>query len=123
MHAGTERPVFLSAYAHHRYGGVPYMNIAMPLPGSNLTSILRVDPGTLGGLVLTTRRMRGFAGDEGVYLVTRWGELRLPMHETLIIGPASGRAGEVAATHEVHVIGLRALRLTYHIRPKAITEP
>ncbi|MCO4773388.1 MAG: YndJ family protein [Deltaproteobacteria bacterium] len=118
LHRGTERPVFVSAYSHHRHGGVPYVNIAMPLPGSNLTSILRVDPGTLGGIVFTTRRRRGFAGDAGIFWVTPVGELRLPMHETLILGPAAGRDGELAARHQIHVLGLLALELTYLVTPR-----
>lgn len=122
LHAGTERPVYVAAYATHRHQGVPYMNIAMPLPGANMSSILRADPGTLGGLVLTTTRRRGFAGDEGIYLVTRFGELRLPMQETLILGPAAGRAdGDLAASHEVHFLGMKVLTLTYLIVPRDTT--
>lgn len=116
LHRGTDRPVFVAAYSHHRHEGVGYANIAMPLPGGNLASILRVDPGTLGGLVYTTRRTRGFAGDEGIFYVSRLGALRLPMHETLVVGPAAGREGELAAHHEIHVLGRVALRLHYHLR-------
>ncbi len=119
-HPDGERPVFVAAYAVHRDRGVPYMNIAMPLPGANLSSVLRVDPGSHGGLVLTTRALRAFAGDEGIYLVTPWGEWALPMHETLVIGPAVGRGpDDLAARHEVHVLGLRVLELTYLIEPSA----
>jgi len=116
VHRGTDRPVFVAAYSHHRHGGVGYANIAMPILGGNLTSILRVDPGTLGGLVYTTRRTRGFAGDEGIFFVTPLGPLRMPMQETVIIGPAAGREGELAAHHEIRVLGMVALRLHYHLR-------
>jgi hypothetical protein len=121
LHAGTERPVTLASYATHRHQGVSYMNIAMPLPGANMSSILRVDPGTLGGMVLTTTRRRGFAGDEGIYLVTRFGELRLPMQETLILGPAAGRAeGELAASHVVSCLGMKVVTLTYLLVPRDV---
>jgi len=93
----------------------------MPLPGANMSSILRVDPGTLGGMVLTTTRRRGFAGDEGIYLVTRFGELRLPMQETLILGPAAGRAeGELAASHVVSCLGMKVVTLTYLLVPRDV---
>lgn len=120
VHRGADRPVFVAAYAVHRDRDVAYMNIAMPLPGANLSSILRPDPGTHGGLVLTTNRLRGFAGDEGIYLVTRFGEVRLPMQETLVIGPAAERSeGDLAARHEVRILGVRILTMTYLLTPGA----
>lgn len=109
-------PVYVAAYATHRDpAGQVYMNIAFPLPRANLTSVLRIDhdPARPGGLSLTSCAIgQDDAGDQGVYLVTALGALRLPMNETIWVW---NEAGQVRARHVLWVAGLRALELEYAI--------
>lgn len=126
-------PIYVAAYSSHAREGVRYMNIAFPLPGCNLTSALRMDARAQGGVslsTLATRRGRR-DGDQGVYLVTRWGALRLPLDETIEVWDASLDAGwearlappegvraedvAVLATHDMWLLGMRYTRLVYFL--------
>lgn len=109
-------PVYVAAYAAHRDpAGQVYMNIAFPLPWSNLTSVLRLDhdPARPGGLVLTTCSTgQDDWGDQGVYLATALGAIRLPLSETLWVWrDAEG----LRARHVMWLCGLNYLELTYAI--------
>lgn len=127
------RAVYAAAYAHHRVDGRTYMNIAFPLPGGNVTSILRPETIVEGGsssLLLTTRPRGEGPGDEGVYFVTGGFGVRLPTDETIEVweagrerfGPPPGArlpaATRVAARHRIRVLGRPALTLLYYIFPK-----
>ncbi|MCB9559524.1 MAG: YndJ family transporter [Kofleriaceae bacterium] len=130
------RPMYVAAYATHRAAGVGYMNIAFPLPGGQLASVMRMDPaagaaGAAGAVVLTSHD--DGTGDAGLYLALRLGRrlrwLRLPMHETLALwtaamaeAPPALRAMATPATtvlarHELTLLGVRYLTLDYVIGP------
>lgn len=102
------------------------MNIAFPLPWSNMTSILRMEAAP-GGLALTTLPRTDGHGDEGVYLVTRFLPIRLPFNETITVWheeapanvPAGAEQGCVLARHDMWCCGLRFLTLDYEL----ILEP
>ncbi len=127
------RAMYVAAYATHVTAGIPYMNIAFPLPGGHLASILRLDrlPGDGGALVLSTRT----GGDAGIYLVARgfgrcW-PLRLPLSETVRVwttrdpdAPADLRAAAPAgattiARHDLWLAGLHYLTLDYAMTDQA----
>jgi hypothetical protein len=114
----TGEAVYVAAYAQHQHADVPYMNIAFPLPWSNMSSLLRIrnleEPERPGGLVLSTRLEDGSAGDEGVYLATALCPIRLPLNETIHVW-YDEREGEVQATHDMWLFGLRYLRLNYTV--------
>lgn len=109
-------PVYVAAYATHRDPeGQVYMNIAFPLPWSNMTSVLRIDhdPARPGGLTLTSCSMgQDDTGDQGVYLATAIGALRLPFNETIWVWC---EGGEVRARHVLWAAGMPALELEYAI--------
>ncbi len=115
--------VYAAAYALHRHEGIPYMNIAFPLPGGSLTSILRLDPvpGRPGGLALGTLPAGDKHGDEGVYYANRWLPIRLPLNEliTVWVEPSEerdervGTDAPVRARHDMWLFGLRYLRIDY----------
>ena len=114
----TGEAVFVALYAHHERGGVRYVNIAVPLPGANLSTVLR--PRTLpeGGLELTTDA----PGDPGLYLVTPLGAFALPMAQRFRVWPAGTRGAPAApvdadlvATHEMWLLGRQFLTVTYGI--------
>lgn len=128
---GDGRAMYVAAYSTHRAGDVAYMNIAFPLPRANLASILRMENGTDGGVVLTTRNPRGQAGDAGIWLVLLIGgrslPIKLPMAETIEVWPVGGRGAPedlaaaapapatVLARHRVWLLGIELLKLDYAI--------
>lgn len=121
--------LYVAVYSTHRRGDRAYMNIAFPLPGGNLTSILRMDH--LGdGVTVSTRA----GGDCGIYLALRllgrtWA-LRLPMSETIEVWTADdrsapealrqwGRGWQLLARHRLWICGLPYLTLDYAMRRRA----
>ena len=120
----TGTAIYVAVYATHRLDDRPYMNIAFPLPYSNLTSVLTVE--RLGaadpdGVVLSTDG----GGDAGIYVRTPIGPLRIPMDESIRVWsadmedafpPGFDRDGsDLFARHEVTLLGRRFLRLDYRI--------
>ncbi|GAB3023661.1 hypothetical protein [Natronobiforma cellulositropha] len=123
----TGRAVFVALYTTHEREGVTYANVAVPLPWSNLSTVLR--PEALGsrgntadaGVRFTTRG----GGDGGLYLVTPLGAFRLPMHQRFRVwpvdAPGAPRApvpeATLVATHEMWLFGRQFLTITYGIVP------
>ena len=120
----TGAAIYVALYATHRLDGTPYMNIAFPLPWTNLTSVLSVErlgDGDPGGVELST----GTGGDAGIYLRTQLGPLRLPMDETIRVSASGADVGvdaglegsdaDLYARHEVRLFGRRFLELDYRM--------
>ncbi|WP_435180116.1 hypothetical protein [Halorussus sp. AFM4] len=121
--------VFVAIYAHHERDGTRYVNIAVPLPGANLSTVLRPENSDddRGGVELTT--LGGPAdGDEGLYLATPLGNVALPLDQRFRVRPAEGDASDlgddapsratgedaaVVASHEMWVFGRRFLTIRY----------
>lgn len=104
------RSMYVASYETHTQEGVRYLNVAFPLPGCNLTGVLR--PENDGdGLVLSSHRDAG--DDAGLYLGTPVGLLRLPLSERLRLQPDGD--GGVDAVHEVDLRGRRLVTLAYDI--------
>lgn len=119
--------VFVAIYATHDHDGVTYANVAVPLPGCNLSTVLRPEAiegaaeGT--GVAFTTDG----PGDGGLYLVTPLGPLDVPMSQSFRVWPA-GAAGapespvadaDLVATHEMWLAGRQFLTITYGIARSA----
>lgn len=115
--------VFVAIYAHHDREEIRYVNIAVPLPRGNLSTVLRPENLADGGLELTT--LDGEAeGDEGLYLATPVGSVALPLDQRFRVWPADssdpsaptdlsrGRA-TVVATHEMWLFGRQFLIIRY----------
>ena len=117
----TGEAVFVAMYGHHRAGGVTdaagerYVNIAVPLPAANLSTVLRPehldDAPTPGGVRLTTRA----PGDPGLYLATPAGAFALPMAQTFRVWPDAGDDSRLRATHEMWALGAQFLTVEYEI--------
>lgn len=126
----SEEAVFVALYASHERNGERFVNIAAPLPGANLSTVLRIEHLPLGeredgrtGVELTTRG----DGDPGLYLVTPAGAFALPMEQRFRVWPAGadgapaaadGRAALVA-THEMWILGHQFLTVEYGIRAES----
>ncbi len=132
--AGDEgEALYVAAYSSHLRDALRYMNIAFPLPGCNMTSVLRLDPYPPRGLALSTRPVDSAPhdGDQGVYLATPLGALRLPLDEVIEVWDAASdpswpvslgvpegverEAVKALARHDMWCFGLRYLRLTYYL--------
>ena len=123
----TGESIYAAAYSHHSFAGRTFMNIAFPLFGGNLTSILRLShlaDGSAGIALSSLPPAGGPPGDEGIYFVLAGGGIRLPMNEVIHIRPRTkadrvdapgGARTELLATHDMFLLGLRFLSLRYYI--------
>jgi hypothetical protein len=109
----SARANYVAVYSTHRAPDGLLLSSAFPLPFSSLLGVLRFEDGPKEGGVLLSSRPREGEGpsDEGMFLVTALGALRLPVDERLEVW----FDGEVRATHDVHVLGLHAFTLTYTV--------
>lgn len=130
---GTERAMYVAAYATHRARGNTYMNIAFPYPGGNISSILHMSCLREGnaatyGIVLSTWPRVHAGGDQGVYYANRLLPVRLPINETITVwavdkkdAPFNVRVTAanvvVLARHEMWLFGIKFLELDYEIFP------
>lgn len=108
---GTRRMTYVGVYDRYVGAGRPFLRVAFPLPGANLTGILRLENDG-DGLVLSSFPARGNADDAGLYLVVRGVGVRLPLNETLVVRPDEE---SVRATHRVEALGVRLFTLRYDI--------
>lgn len=133
----TGEAVFVAVYATHERDGAgngdasrtgtaasrtTYANVAVPLPWSNLSTVLRPETLELSGargVTFTTR------GDDagGLFLVTPIGAIRLPMAQSFRVWPADapgaprapGADPALVARHEMWLLGRRFLTIRYGI--------
>jgi hypothetical protein len=122
------RAMYVAAYARHRHRGVSYMNIAMPVPFGNLSSVLRMDPVRIDGeeelaVVLSSKKPKHKPSDAGIWFVSRiFGAVRMPLDEAISVRPATRDSKDLPgatleARHEMWFLGMRYLTLEYSIRP------
>ncbi|ARB37177.1 putative membrane protein YndJ [Bacillus subtilis] len=104
--------IFTALYSVYRSNGEGYMNISLPLPFSSMTGILKPYHHQ-EKLVLTSRRRKSRAGDEGIYLQTRAGTCPLPLSETFLIEAAHDN--KLTAVHHMWLFGLKFLTVHYSI--------
>ncbi len=124
----TQEAVYVAAYSSHHDDLRPYMNIAFPLVGGSLTSILRLstqvhDRETM--LHLTSLPSEDYSGDQGVYWVNRLLTIRLPINETIDVFPVAyddlpedtpvPDQACVFARHRMWLFGIKFLTLHYLI--------
>ena len=130
------RAVFVAVYASHERDGERFVNIAVPLPFGNLSTVLRIDhldDGTAGadaggdpadGDVPEAATHSGTGvrlhtddpGDPGLYLRTPFGAFELPMDQsfTVRVAPADGDA-DLLAAHEMWFLGRQFLTVRYRL--------
>jgi hypothetical protein len=113
------RANYVAAYSTHVAPDGRFLSAAFPLPHAVLVGVLRFDDGpTPGSLALSSGPRPSEAGsDEGMFLVTPLGVLRLPVEEKISVWP-SNEGPPVRARHEVWVCGLRCFTLDYSIAPR-----
>lgn len=110
-HYEDGRPMIIAAYATFRAGERGRLAVALPLPGAAIVSVMAMDNAPGGAITLRTRPAPG--GDPcGFYLAIGRLVIRLPVHETLHLGPSPGG---LIATHKVTVFGWTVLRMDYRL--------
>ncbi|WP_274366193.1 YndJ family protein [Paenibacillus thermotolerans] len=115
----SQKAIYAALYSTHVSGGTHYMNIAFPLPFSQMTSILRLLHGPDDTLALTSWPTEPSAGDQGVYLVFRRKAIRLPINETITVRKHPGSSeGCIEAKHDMWLFGMKFLTLDYLIYRK-----
>jgi hypothetical protein len=130
-YADTHTVAYAAAYSQHRQRDDQrqvYMNIAFPLPYSQMTSVLRLDALAMldhtQALRLSSLPVHQKYGDQGVYWVVRGFGVRLPINETIqVFTPeqVNDWPAEVVpqtsllAQHDMWICGLHCLRLHYLI--------
>ncbi|OZI11229.1 hypothetical protein CEW92_12730 [Bacillaceae bacterium SAS-127] len=111
--------IFVALYSQHTYKDETYMNIALPLPFSNMTGILRFE-NEGKNLILSSKGRTTGNGDEGIYLRTPLAVIRLPLAETFIIKEKS--ADQLMAHHQMWIFGVKFLEINYEIEKRAVEE-
>ncbi|MGB9964647.1 hypothetical protein [Halobacterium sp. CBA1126] len=125
----TGAAAFVALYASHERDGERYVNIAAPLPGGNLSTVLRIGhlgAGDATGVELTT----GAPGDPGLYWVVPPVGFALPADQRFRVWPAGGSveppsvvedptggAATALATHEMWLAGAKFLTVEYAVVP------
>lgn len=105
--------IFVALYSKHTYKKDKYMNIALPLPYSNMTGILKLCNDD-NALIITSKLRENGRGDEGIYLHTRFFTIRLPLAETFIIKESKDQILE--ANHRMWIFGVKFLEIDYEIK-------
>ncbi|PEP82264.1 YndJ family protein [Bacillus pseudomycoides] len=107
-----DETIFVALYSQHTYRGDTYMNIALPLPFSNMTGILKLRNDNKD-LIITSQLRESIKGDEGIYLHTPFFTIRLPLAETFTIKEKTDQI--LTAHHQMWVFGVRFLEIDYEI--------
>ena len=85
--------VFYALYAQHHDEETVYMNIALPLPFSQLTAILK-PLNEKEDFLLKSKSPKGSTGDEGLYLHTSFITMKLPMEESFHMKPETEKVSQ-----------------------------
>ena len=117
---GDDRMTYVATYCRYAADGTAYLRATFPLPGANLTGLLRVEntDSDDGGLRLTSYAVPGNADDAGLSLVVRGFGIRLPLDETLVVEPVDAGSEDgcaVTAVHEITLLGYRIVTLDYDV--------
>ena len=112
--------VFVAIYASHEADDRRYVNIAVPLPFSNLSTVLLPRTRGDGGVELTTGTKTGDEtptenDDAGLYLVTPLGAVALPLSQRFRVRPDGDG---VRAVHEMWAFGRQFLTVEYAASPE-----
>ncbi|MDM5188070.1 YndJ family protein [Bacillus sp. DX4.1] len=107
-----DETIFVALYSQHEHNGETYMNIALPLPYSNMTGILKLCNHNKD-LIITSRLRKNARGDEGIYLHSRFFTIRLPLSETFTIKEKDERT--LTAHHQMWIFGVEFLEIDYEI--------
>jgi hypothetical protein len=83
-----------------------------------MTGILRFENSTnpIDGLILTSLAQKGNKGDEGIYYVTNWFTIRLPLNEYFHVWIHHSSQSIIKAKHQMWMCGIKFLSIDYIIK-------
>ncbi|WP_435319659.1 hypothetical protein [Haloarchaeobius sp. TZWSO28] len=114
----TGEGVFTAMYATHARGDERFVNIGVPLPFTNLSTVLSIRHlGDAGAVEL----LSDADGDPGLYLVTPVGSFELPVKQRFRVWPVDAPGAppaldgnaSVVATHEMWLFDRQFLKVRY----------
>lgn len=111
-HNAKGEQVFFALYALHHDATAGYMNIALPLPYTQLTAILKPF-NEKEDFILKSTCPKGSTGDEGLYLHTPFITMQLPMEESFHMKPETDQS--LTAVHQMKLFGIPFLTIHYQI--------
>lgn len=114
----SNKAIYAALYSSHVTDGRRYMNIAFPLPFSQMTSVLKLQHGSEDTLVLTSWSNSNITGpgDQGVYVAFNGQAIRMPINETIKVWKEpDSPPGRIEAKHDMWLFGMKFLTLDYHI--------
>ncbi|MBQ4817294.1 YndJ family protein [Bacillus pumilus] len=111
-HNAKGEQVFFALYALHHDATSGYMNIALPLPYSQLTAILKPF-NEKEDFILKSTCPKGSTGDEGLYLHTPFITMKLPMEESFHMKPETDQS--LTAVHQMKLFSIPFLTIHYQI--------
>lgn len=100
--------VFTAIYASYEHEGKRRVDIAVPLPSANLSTVLAVDNDD-AGIELTTDCPNG-----GLYLTTPVGAMSLPADQWFRVRPTAGEAAAVARQY-IRFCGVPLVTIRYDV--------
>jgi hypothetical protein len=111
----SARANFVAAYALHQHDARTWLSVALPLPFASLVAVLRFEDGSRPGSLFVTCAPPEHEGpdDEGLFLATRFGVVRLPLNERIDVFVDD--AGGLRALHVTRILGFRCLTLSYRL--------
>lgn len=123
--AETGEGILVGTYSSHVYDGTRYMGFGAPVPGASFSGVIRFENIDGNGLLLTTYdggdEPESYGGDGGLYLVTPFVPIRLPLDERLSVwafeeAPEAydEHEADVVVRHEMYVFGRRFVTLVYY---------
>ncbi|WP_163536412.1 YndJ family protein [Gracilibacillus sp. YIM 98692] len=118
----TNKAIYAALYSTHISNQIRYMNIAFPLPFSQMTSILFLEQGNDDSLSLTSW-VKAPNQDQGVYLFIKQKAVRLPINETITVWKDLNKPnGQIEAKHDMWLFGIKFLTLDYSIKARTDIE-
>lgn len=121
------RAVFVAVYASHERDGERFVNVAVPLPLGNLSTVLRIDHldatedrSELDDSGTGVRLHTDGRGDPGLYLRTPVGPVELPVDQAFTVRVAPGREdADLLASHGMRLLGRQFLTVNYRLHAGA----
>ncbi len=112
------RANYVAAYGTHSSVLRPHLTCAFPLPFCALVGVLRFEHGDVPGSIYLTSAAHPKLGidDEGMFLHSRFGPVKLPIEERIDVWTADG---ELHAKHVVTVLGRPCVTIAYSLVSRA----
>ncbi|PLT31017.1 YndJ family protein [Peribacillus deserti] len=112
----NQKAIYVAAYSTHQNNkNERFYNVYFPLPFGGMTSVLRINHFSGGGVSLTSLSDKRKDDHNGVYLTILKKKIRLPINETIDVW---NEDRVIKAYHISYLFGIPVLQLHYQIKKK-----